>query len=152
MQQTERVKKRRRESAQRSRQRKNAYMHALEVENRALKAENERLRLKASRSGSAAGIGAGASYVGPAAGSAPPLPMLPPLLQQQQQARASSGSVSRQPHEFDCSGEQHPPNHHPCCHAAPARAAATPTAFSMPTCPGLQLPLSRVPQLTAAPS
>lgn len=107
-QQTERVKKRRRESAQRSRQRsrqrKNAYMHALEVENRALKAENERLRLKASRSGSAVGIGAGASYVGPAAGSTPLLPMLPPLLQQQQQARASSGSVSRQPHEFDCSG------------------------------------------------
>lgn len=42
--QTERIKKRRRESAQRSRQRKNAYMKSLEMENRALKLENERLR------------------------------------------------------------------------------------------------------------
>ena len=38
------MKKRRRESAQRSRQRKSAYMRALEMENRALKQENERLR------------------------------------------------------------------------------------------------------------
>lgn len=42
--QTERIKKRRRESAQRSRQRKNCYMKGLEMENRALKLENERLR------------------------------------------------------------------------------------------------------------
>jgi regulator of replication initiation timing len=48
--QTERIKKRRRESAQRSRQRKNAYMKSLEMENRALKLENERLRVELSKS------------------------------------------------------------------------------------------------------
>ena len=63
--QTERIKKRRRESAQRSRQRKNAYMKGLEMENRALKLENERLRCVASL------LGAGGFYQG-AAGSAPP--------------------------------------------------------------------------------
>lgn len=42
--QVERVKKRRRESAQRSRARKNCYVHNLEAENRALKLENESLR------------------------------------------------------------------------------------------------------------
>ncbi len=40
----ERVKKRRRESAQRSRARKNCYVKNLEYENRSLKAENEKLR------------------------------------------------------------------------------------------------------------
>lgn len=49
--QTERVKKRRRESAQRSRQRKSAYMKGLEMENRALRMENERLRGELSKSG-----------------------------------------------------------------------------------------------------
>lgn len=42
--QIERTKKRRRESAQRSRQRKNCYMRSLEIENEALKREVERLR------------------------------------------------------------------------------------------------------------
>jgi regulator of replication initiation timing len=42
--QEERVKRRRRESAQRSRQRKSAYMKNLECENHALKLENDRLR------------------------------------------------------------------------------------------------------------
>lgn len=42
--QEEKVKKRRRESAQRSRQRKSAYLKNLECENHALKLENERLR------------------------------------------------------------------------------------------------------------
>jgi len=42
--QQERVKRRRRESAQRSRQRKTCYMKSLEAENYALKLENERLR------------------------------------------------------------------------------------------------------------
>lgn len=40
----ERVKKRRRESAQRSRARKNCYVKNLEFENRSLKAENDKLR------------------------------------------------------------------------------------------------------------
>lgn len=44
--QQERIKKRRRESAQRSRARKNSYMKTLEVENKALKMENERLRME----------------------------------------------------------------------------------------------------------
>lgn len=40
----ERIKKKRRESAQRSRARKNQYMRALEVENKGLRAENAKLR------------------------------------------------------------------------------------------------------------
>ncbi|EFN59694.1 hypothetical protein CHLNCDRAFT_133235 [Chlorella variabilis] len=83
--QTERIKKRRRESAQRSRQRKNAYMKSLEMENRALKMENERLRVELSKGG-----GGG--------GGMPASAFLP---------KASSGSVSR--HESAgaaCSGQQ----------------------------------------------
>lgn len=49
--QQERIKRRRRESAQRSRQRKSAYMKTLECENNALKVENERLRRELSRLG-----------------------------------------------------------------------------------------------------
>lgn len=44
LEQEERVKKRRRESAQRSRARKNCYVKNLEHENRSLKAEVEKLR------------------------------------------------------------------------------------------------------------
>jgi hypothetical protein len=47
--QQERIKRRRRESAQRSRQRKSAYMKTLECENHALKAENDALRRELSR-------------------------------------------------------------------------------------------------------
>ena len=49
--QQDRIKRRRRESAQRSRQRKSAYMKSLEGENHALKLENERLRKELSRMG-----------------------------------------------------------------------------------------------------
>ena len=49
--QQERIKRRRRESAQRSRQRKSAYMKTLECENHALKVENDRLRKELSRLG-----------------------------------------------------------------------------------------------------
>lgn len=49
--QQERIKRRRRESAQRSRQRKSAYMKTLECENHALKVENDRLRRELSRLG-----------------------------------------------------------------------------------------------------
>lgn len=47
--QIERVKKRRRESARRSRQRKSAYVSGLESENKALKVENQRLREQLAR-------------------------------------------------------------------------------------------------------
>lgn len=47
--QQERVKRRRRESAQRSRQRKSAYLKSLEFENQSLRAENDRLRRELSR-------------------------------------------------------------------------------------------------------
>ena len=47
--QQERIKERRRESAQRSRQRKSAYMKSLEGENHALKLDNERLRKELAR-------------------------------------------------------------------------------------------------------
>lgn len=49
--QQERIKRRRRESAQRSRQRKSCYMKTLEAENHALKLENERLRKEMVRVG-----------------------------------------------------------------------------------------------------
>lgn len=49
--QQDRIKRRRRESAQRSRQRKSAYMKSLEGENHALKLENELLRKELSRMG-----------------------------------------------------------------------------------------------------
>lgn len=49
--QEERIKRRRRESAQRSRQRKSAYMKSLECENHALKLENDRLRMELARNG-----------------------------------------------------------------------------------------------------
>ncbi len=49
--QQERIKRRRRESAQRSRQRKSCYMKTLECENHALKLENERLRKELARVG-----------------------------------------------------------------------------------------------------
>jgi len=47
--QQERIKRRRRESAQRSRQRKSCYMKTLECENHALKLENDRLRKELER-------------------------------------------------------------------------------------------------------
>lgn len=47
--QQEKVKRRRRESAQRSRQRKSAYLKSLEFENQTLRAENDRLRRELSR-------------------------------------------------------------------------------------------------------
>ncbi|KAL4427776.1 hypothetical protein ABPG75_001865 [Micractinium tetrahymenae] len=83
--QTERIKKRRRESAQRSRQRKNAYMKSLEMENRALKLENERLRLELSKSGGGGGGGTAVAVRAP--GSSPASADAAP--------KASSGSVSR---------------------------------------------------------
>jgi hypothetical protein len=49
--QQERIKRRRRESAQRSRQRKSCYMKTLECENHSLKLENERLRKELARVG-----------------------------------------------------------------------------------------------------
>lgn len=49
--QQERIKRRRRESAQRSRQRKSAYMKTLECENHSLKVENDRLRKELARMG-----------------------------------------------------------------------------------------------------
>jgi hypothetical protein len=49
--QQERIKRRRRESAQRSRQRKSSYMKSLETENYSLKLENERLRKELTRFG-----------------------------------------------------------------------------------------------------
>ncbi|PSC75154.1 ABSCISIC ACID-INSENSITIVE 5 2 isoform X1 [Micractinium conductrix] len=83
--QTERIKKRRRESAQRSRQRKNAYMKSLEMENRALKMENERLRVELNK---CAGGAAAALAV----------PVAP---------KASSSSVSRHDCTGDCSQDEH---------------------------------------------
>lgn len=59
--QIERTKKRRRESAQRSRQRKNCYMRSLEIENEALKQEVGRLRAELSRSSLAPGAGSAAA-------------------------------------------------------------------------------------------
>lgn len=88
--QTERIKKRRRESAQRSRQRKNVYMKSLEMENRALKMENERLRAELTKC---------------AAGGVVTMP-LPPALA----PRGSSGSVApRAPSADDCydDGSEH---------------------------------------------
>jgi hypothetical protein len=60
-----RIKKRRRESAARSRQRKNTFVHALEAENAALRAELEQLRALAGR----AAVGASADSGAPASGA-----------------------------------------------------------------------------------
>lgn len=65
--QEERVKKRRRESAQRSRARKNCYVKNLEYENRSLKAEVEKLRALLSQVDSSLRT----------AGSSPPVSLVP---------------------------------------------------------------------------
>ena len=57
----ERIKKRRRESAQRSRNRKNDYMATLEEENAALRDENERLRAQLGMAGREPGAAAAAA-------------------------------------------------------------------------------------------